>query len=929
MDADLRAEARRIFMEARDLPPEKRTAFLEQACAGKPQLRAEVDADLAAHDAAGSFLADPTATAGAAVTESTRDATPGDALPTPNRAAATPKDEESIGAIIGPYKLVRHIGRGGFGDVYLAEQREPLIRKVALKILQRGVDPEVIARFEAERQILARMEHPNIARVIDAGVTVAKRPYIVMEWVDGEPITQYCDRNKLTIPARLGLFRQVCTAVQHAHMKGVIHRDIKPGNVLVEVLDEQPVAKVIDFGIAKATEGEGREPLESIARGERIGTPAYMSPEQAKGTPDIDTRTDVYSLGVLLYELLTGSTPFTTERLRLAAIKEMLRIIQDEKPPAPSTRLSDSTDTLAEVATCRGTEPRRLGATVRGELDWIVMKSLEKERERRYSSAKDLAGDIENYLEGRPVIAAAPGKGYRARKFLRRHRRGVLVAASIAIAIAIAGITSISSFRNGIRADTQEKAADALFGLFDRTLDESDPYQSGRRDLPISAVLLNTANRLVEGDLAEQPEIRANLLMQCVLKLTRIGMGEVALRPAQEALAIVRARHAGDHQSVAHALNSLAMVYQDIGQMKKAEELLTEALAMSRRIFSEPHPDIAQNLSDLALIKTKNGPLADAEPLFMQSLDMYKNYYPSGHADTATVMKNIADLRFDLERFQEAEPYYSDAATLRKRIFPGDHPGVARVLLNLAVVLEMLNRPDEAWQAARESFGMYSHHLEWPEVEVAGARDTFIRLSKTLKKHSAAARVLRESVAPLTASASELRRQHTLAALELSGDLASTAAGLTTFEVPSEAVPLLRDCLLLRAFYLPEESDASWKKYNTMSLLGEAVYRAAIGPPAATEPATVPASQPDEVAIRAALAEAEGLMLNAWEKMKGDANVPLERRRDALARLAPFYNEWDRFEPSQERADKAVHWQRELEVYDKDLTTQSATTQPG
>ena len=340
-----------------------------------------------------------------------------------------PPISEQAGTVIGPYKLLQQIGEGGMGVVFMAEQTEPIQRTVALKIIKPGMDTrQVIARFEAERQAVAMMDHPNIAKVLDAGTTDSGRPYFVMELVKGVPITKYCDEKHLPLRARLELFVQVCQAVQHAHQKGIIHRDIKPNNVLVAEYDNRAVPKVIDFGVAKATAQRLTERTMFTEFGQVLGTMEYMSPEQSKFNQlDIDTRSDIYSLGVLLYELLAGSTPFEGKRLHAAAFDEMLRIIREEEPPKPSTRLS-SIDTLPSVAANRHTEPARLSKDVRGELDWIVMKALEKDRNRRYETASGFAADIERHLHDEPVEAGPPSAGYRFRKLARRHLAALFIA---------------------------------------------------------------------------------------------------------------------------------------------------------------------------------------------------------------------------------------------------------------------------------------------------------------------------------------------------------------------------------------------------------------------------------------------------------------------------------------------------------------------
>jgi serine/threonine protein kinase len=433
-------DAKSVFGRAAEIAsPRERAAFLDEACAGRPAVRAEVEDLLKALGDAGSFMRFPAAPAGETASY-----------------AATVSEGE--GTVIGPYKLMEQIGEGGMGLVFVAEQQHPVRRKVALKVIKPGMDTrQVVARFEAERQALALMDHPNIAKVLDAGTTESGRPYFVMELVRGVPITEYCDAGNLIPRARIELFVQVCQAVQHAHQKGVIHRDLKPSNVLVTTIDGAPVPKVIDFGVAKAVGQSLTEKTVYTRFAQMVGTPLYMSPEQAEMSGvDVDTRTDVYSLGVLLYELLTGTTPFDGDRFRKAAFDEIRRIIKEEEPPRPSTRLTSLGATLSAVSARRGTEPGRLAGLVRGELDWIVMRCLEKDRNRRYESAGGLAKDVQRHLTGDAVEACPPTLGYRLRKAYRRNRAAVLVGSAFALLLTVG--VAVSSFL-AIRATKAEGVA--------------------------------------------------------------------------------------------------------------------------------------------------------------------------------------------------------------------------------------------------------------------------------------------------------------------------------------------------------------------------------------------------------------------------------------------------------------------------------------
>jgi len=409
-------DVKSIFGKAVEIAsPAEREAYLAEACGGDPRVRAEVESLLRAGQDAGGFFAG--------------------LRPPPAPTVEQPVPERP-GHVVGSYKLLEQLGEGGFGVVFLAEQSEPVRRKVALKVLKPGMDTrQVVARFEAERQALAIMDHPNIARVFDGGTTPSGRPYFVMELVKGVPITEFCDQHHLAPRERLELFVSVCQAVQHAHQKGIIHRDLKPSNVLVSRHDATPVVKVIDFGVAKALGQSLTDKTLFTGVAQMVGTPLYMSPEQAGMSDlDVDTRSDIYSLGVLLYELLTGTTPFTKERFRQAAYDEIRRIIREEEPPKPSTRLN-STAELPAVAAQRHTEPAKLTKLVRGELDWIVMKALAKDRSRRYETANGFAMDVQRYLADEPVLACPPSAVYRLRKFARRNKAVLVMASVIGVAL--------------------------------------------------------------------------------------------------------------------------------------------------------------------------------------------------------------------------------------------------------------------------------------------------------------------------------------------------------------------------------------------------------------------------------------------------------------------------------------------------------------
>ena len=505
--------SREVFVAAVQMRPEVWDAYLSEACGADEGLRRRVRGLLDAHRAASSFLESPAPY----LLDS------GEELPI----------QEAPGTVIGPYKLAEEIGEGGMGLVFVAEQEHPVRRRVALKVIKPGLDTrQVIARFEAERQALALMDHPNVARVLDAGATESGRPYFVMELIRGVPITVYCDQCELTTRERLELFIQVCQGVQHAHQKGIIHRDVKPTNVLVAMQDGRPVAKVIDFGVAKAINQRLTQRTILTGFAQMLGTPLYMSPEQADMSPlALDTRTDVYSLGVLLYELLTGTTPFEGSQLGEASFDEVRRVIRDVEPPAPSTRISTLGERVRAIAERRRTDPRRLNLEVRGDLDWIAMKALEKDRARRYETASALAADVGRYLGDEPVEACPPSRGYRLRKLIRRNRTSIAVAGGLTVAFAaLAGSFGWMAWEQSSRRVVLEReVAEAL--------EEAD--SSYRRDRVSDAM---AAVKRAEGLLASGGEPIAiarrvrqwRFDLETVLRLETIRAEEVMERGEEE-----------------------------------------------------------------------------------------------------------------------------------------------------------------------------------------------------------------------------------------------------------------------------------------------------------------------------------------------------------------------------------------------------------
>jgi serine/threonine protein kinase len=715
-------DAKAIFCEALEKPTEaERAAYLDAACRGNSALRGRVEGLLRAHGEAGSFIEGPAGIA-----------TIFDAEP----------QGEDVGEVIGPYKLMEQIGEGGMGVVYVADQAKPVRRRVALKVIKPGMDSrQVVARFEAERQALAMMDHPNIAKVLDGGATRSGRPYFVMELVHGIPITEYCDRERLPIPERLDLFVLVCRAVQHAHQKGVIHRDLKPSNVLVTVIDGAAVPKVIDFGVAKATGQALTEKTIYTAFHQMMGTPLYMSPEQADlSSMDVDTRSDVYSLGVLLYELLTGTTPFDPETLKRAAFDEVRRIIREQEPPRPSTRLSTPGEALSTASARRKSDPRSLGRSMRGELDWVVMKALEKDRRRRYETASDFAADVMNYLADRPVEACPPGAWYRFSKYARRNRVALTTGALVGLAL-IAG--TVASARQAVRATRAEHRAQADFQRAKDTVDRI--FTRVAEDLKktpgmehIQRALLEDALEFYQDFLAthgDDPGVRheaARAAHRVGSIYELIGQNDKVEKPLKQAVGLLDKLVADAPREAAYRVD-LAECHSDLGAVlgisHRTRESIEErrmALAQYERLVRD-HPEekayqrkFASRQCNLGLALSTEGETQyqEAERHLRASLDAWGRYQkgvpsrPEDEIELARLHHWMGHLLMSTNRSDEAEAEFNTALTLLARLHAKDpgNPELAARYAHTKGYLRMLKadrgQVEEAERLCRESIAL-------------------------------------------------------------------------------------------------------------------------------------------------------------------------------------------------------------------------------
>ena len=774
-----------LFHQALEKPTDERAAFIAAACGADAALRQRVEVLLAAHSDPKSFLNRPAAevllTSGHMPKHN---ANGGEPAPTSHQVP----DAMPGTTVAGRYRLLEAIGEGGMGTVWMAEQRVPVKRLVALKLIKLGMASKtVLARFEAERQALALMDHPNIAKVLDGGTTEDGRPYFVMELVRGIPLTQYCDERRLSISERLDLFVQICQAVQHAHQKGVIHRDIKPTNILVTEHDGRPVPKVIDFGLAKALQGAHALTEQTLytAFGAMVGTPLYMAPEQVGiNALDVDTRSDVYALGVILYELLTGSTPLEKQHFKEAAWDEICRLIREEEPPRPSVRLSSS-DAALSIAAFRHTEPEKLGRQLRGDLDWIVLKSLEKDRNRRYETANGLAMDIQRYLASEPIMARPPTSLYRFQKLVRRNKlafaaSGAVLAALVvglglstwlfiqerdarerAVAAEAAQIrmreqaetarANEATLRQQAEADEKKAQTEAVksaqvAAFMKNMLQGVGPRVALGRDTKLLHEILDqTAKRL--DDLREQPAVEADLRSTLGTVYYDLGEYTSAETMHRQALEVRETLLGNAHPNVAKSLTDLGNVLERQDKLAEAEMMLHKALAMRKKLLGDEHPDVATSLSGLAWVLNRQDKLAEAEAMQRETLAMRKKLLGDEHPSVATSLNDLAWVLNRQGKLAEAEAMDREALAMRKKLLGDEHPDVARSLDYLAWVLEGQDKLAEAEAMHREALAMHKKLLGDEHPDVATSLSGLARALNRQNKLAEAEAMHREALA--------------------------------------------------------------------------------------------------------------------------------------------------------------------------------------
>jgi serine/threonine protein kinase/tetratricopeptide (TPR) repeat protein len=677
----------------------------------------------------------------------------------PENPLAPYSSGEHVGTHIGPYKLLQVLGEGGMGTVWVAEQQQPVKRRVALKVIKAGMDSaQVLRRFEAERQAVALMDHTHIAKVLDAGTTEAGRPYFAMELVQGVPISRYCDELRLTIRERLELFVPVCQAIQHAHQKGIIHRDIKPSNVLVCMQDGKPVAKVIDFGLAKALSQPLSERTVYTEFGAVVGTLEYMAPEQAETSPlGVDTRSDIYSLGVLLYEMLTGTTPLDARRLKTAGLAEMVRMIKEDEPSKPSTRLTQSKESLASLAAQRKTAPAQLQKLVRGELDWIVMKCLEKDRTRRYETAGGLARDVERHLHDESVEASPPSARYRLHKFVRRNRGAVLAAASLVILL-LAGIAGtcwglvLAERARGDAvlaketAEAREAETGAVLDFVDKkVVAAARPKESGGLGYDVTVRrALEAALPFVAESFSDQPLTEARLRMTLGLSFWNLGEFKIAADQYQAARVIYTRQLGPDHPDTILSMIRLAHTFDDIGRHADALKLNEETQALCKSKLGPDHLYTHFSMNNLAISYGNMGLYADAVKLNEETLKLRKAKLGADHADTLLSMNNLANSYAAMGRHADALKLNEQALTLKKARLGPDHPDTLLSMEGLAANYAEVGRQADALELREQTLALRKAKLG---PDHSFTLDTMIQLAVSyaaLLRHDDALKLLDE-----------------------------------------------------------------------------------------------------------------------------------------------------------------------------------------
>jgi serine/threonine protein kinase/tetratricopeptide (TPR) repeat protein len=690
-----------LLHDAMQLTPAQRGPFLDEACSTDASLRAELESLLAAEEKVPSSFMDAPLLADERIAESLLNVESSGGL----KAGQIFADR---------FQLVRKLGEGGMGQVWLAEQIAPVRRPVALKLIKAGMyDEAVVQRFQAERQSLAIMDHPAIAKVFDAGTTPQGQPYFVMEYVPGLPITEYCDQKKLKISERLELFIQACEGVQHAHQKAIIHRDLKPANILVAEVDGKAVPRIIDFGLAKAITPQAEGASLFTQLGHFVGTPGYMSPEQVDPlTQDIDTRTDVYSLGVVLYVLLTGLEPFETKRRQKQPLDELLRKLREEEPPRASTKVGTDRDTSAGIAEARGTGPKQLVNLLRGDLDWIAMKALEKDRSRRYGAVSELAADVRRYLDHESIVARPSSLGYRLRKYVRRHRVVVIVAAGLVLLLTAFSIVQGVQLRRITRErdranlerdranrerDRATRITDFMTGMFT----SPDPREARGNSVTVREIL-DKASTQIETGMAKDPEVQAQMMWVMARTYMNLGLLDHAHDLAKRALDIRMSLLGPNNADTLESVVQLGWILVCEGHFDQAEKMERQALIGERQLLGDEDARTLGTMGNLGATLEDEGKYGEEEKLERELIEITSRKLGPESEEKLRSMNHLASALAFEAHYQESEREYRELLDISRRRLGPDHPQTLSALGGLAAVIDLQGRAAEAEQLDRE-----------------------------------------------------------------------------------------------------------------------------------------------------------------------------------------------------------------------------------
>ncbi len=803
-------QVKALFESALDLAPAQQADFLRENCPDDA-MRREVAKLLDNYEQADNFLSNPVLNPRVAIPREIPETDPGAEFTSADLGMGASSAAVRLGQALGNYRILSRLGEGGMGQVWLAEQTAPLRRQVALKLIRVGMyDDSVLQRFESERQSLASMNHPSIAKVFDAGTTPDGQPYFAMEYVPGRPITKYCDRERLTIRKRLELFIQVCEGVQHAHQKAIMHRDLKPANILVAEVDGKATPRIIDFGLAKATAPAPGEGL-LTKMGALMGTPGYMSPEQLDpALQDIDTRTDVYSLGVVLYELLTGFLPFETKSDQRFADK--FRQLRDEDPLRPSTKVQADRKSSQSKANERGTDPKQLVSLLRGDLDWITMKALERDRARRYGTPSELAADLGRYLRHEPVTARPASTAYQIRKYVRRHRFGVAVVAAMALLLAGFGVMQALQLRRITRErDRANRITDFMVGMFK----VSDPNQA-RGNKITAREILDKASNDIETGLTRDIEVQSQLMQVMAATYLNLGLYPRAHALAEHALENRRRALGPRNPKTLESMTQLGWVLDREGHDIEAEKLTRETLDLQRRVLGPENPLTLETTDNLAIILERQAHYLEEEKLERELIAVRSRVLGPEHPQTLRSMLNLGDALHGESRFPEAEKQFRDLLDIERRIWGTTHPSTMATMHNLANVIQEEGRYDEAEALYRETLEAEQTVLGPQHPEASSTMTTLANTIMYGQGRSSEAEALYRKALEIAQSTLGPEHPYTTAAEEGLANAVSTQGHY------AEAEKLHREVLAIRLHLLgPDHTDTLLSQYN----LGDVLFR--------------------------------------------------------------------------------------------------------